>query len=518
MIMVEKRVFSLLWESKERDVYHMTDEVIDELNISEVFEVYSKGKASLDLFKEVPRQIEDIYFRQGVLEELTENRKLLDAIKYCASYCHNIYHRVSFAFEKEATLYNLLNRIDRVNEAMGMIEEMYKVLIDNKVRSKGLIGLKDEIEKGIEHPLYRSFKKDGAHIKELGIIKSLKVGINLDKSLRPVSAMLLSFHEKTFRYTRSKRGSDFADFSGKDRPAEPSCSFEKMLYPAAQQLINFCDQFMEGLVAMQAVLYDELPFYELGIKIFDTLKGKGFYVCQPLMFVQGKTMIDSAYNINLAFQMIREKQSLEHMVYNTYSVEQEGNIHILTGANRGGKTTFTQAIGQIFWFAQMGYFIPAKKAAVKVVDGIFVHFPSQEDQTKDCGRFGYDCKRFAEIFKQLTSNSLLLMNESFSGTSHIESLTISFEIVKALQEKGVITLFNTHLHELGRLIKSLNREDIRITRCVSLVTGSEAMHQSFKVLVGEPLDQSYAQDIAIRYGLTFEQLVRDDRLRKVVSN
>ncbi|PKM95222.1 MAG: hypothetical protein CVU84_05950 [Firmicutes bacterium HGW-Firmicutes-1] len=531
---MENQIFSLLWLSKERRSYHLDEKTIEDLNISEMIQLdSSKGQALFHYLKEVPINIEDINYRQGILEEFADNRPLLAAIKSFVNKCHNIYRRVCFTKDKEPTLYNLLYLIDSVSQVMDLIEDIHATLMNMKVKSMGLIHYKEELEKGVYHHLYKSFKSDVRNMKALtSDIASLKIGINLDDNLRPEAAMLLSFHEKSLKLTRTIRRANYRfnydPNAITSMPKElilphtasknnPLSNIEKLLEPAVYQLITFCDQFIEGLLAMHAGLNEEFEFYDLGIEMYDVLKQNGYYLCQPLMFEQGKTIIDSAYNINLAYKMIGDKNStVSDMIYNSFTANQDGNIYILTGANRGGKTTFTQAIGQIFWLAQLGLFVPAKKAALRILDGIFMHFPSHEESTCHHGRFGNDCKCFSEIYKKLTPNSLLLMNESFSATSHLESLTVAFEAVKALKEVGVTTIFNTHLHELGRMIIDLNYVGENKTKCVSLVTGTEEVHQSFAVYEGEPLGQSYAQDIAISYGLTFEQLIRDDRLRKVV--
>lgn len=525
------QAFSLLWSSKERRAYDLNDKTMDDLNLSEIIKLNTiKGQNLYRYLKEVPLNIEDINYRQGILEEFTDNRELLSAITIFVNKCHNMHKKVSFTSKKEATLFNLLYLTDSVSQVMDLTEGIYKRLVDIKVKSTGLIHFKQELEKVVCHPLYISFKLDISNIIAMtSDIVSLKVGINLNENLRPEAAMLLSFHDKHFKLTRALKKSSYRFHYNPNEivsmpkelilphvasKANPLVNIEKLLQPTVHQLITFCDQFIEGLLAMNEGISEELEFYDLGIEMYDILKEHGYYLCQPLMFEQGKTIIDSVYNINLAYKMIRDCES--NMVYNSFSAEQDGNIYILTGANRGGKTTFTQAIGQIFWLAQLGFFVPAKKAAIRIIDGIYVHFPSQEEQIGCHGRFGNDCKCFSEIYKQLKPNSLLLMNESFSATSHLESLTVAFEAVKALKELGVTTIFNTHLHELGRMIRDLNYDGDKRTRCVSLITGTEEVHQSFLVYEGEPLGQSYAQDIAISYGLTFEQLIRDDRLRKAV--
>lgn len=531
------QAFSLLWLSEDRDSFILDDSVLENLNIDKIIKYSCKNfKGVSKYLNEVPTNIDDIQYRQGILEELADNRPLLDAIKVCSEKCHSISKRVNFSIIKEATVYNLMYLVDNVNQALETVERLYTDLNRIKIKSKGLIRYKEIIEEGLNHPLYKSFSKDVRRIKPYVMhLSGLKMGVNLDEYLRPSTGILLSFHEKPFKLKSSKKpsykfqfnpdkearlyGSTIAEETNESSGfgTNPLGNLMELLKPTLQQLIAFCEYFIDGILEIHSDLFEELEFYRFGIDIYDSLRYGGFYACQPLMFDQGKSIIDSLYNANLAYKMLSdESYTADDMVYNKFNSDQDGNIYILTGANRGGKTTFTQAIGQVFLFAQLGFFVPAKKAALKIVDGIYLHFPNHEEPDNNCGRFGSECSFFAEIYKQLSPNSLLLMNESFSGTSHLESLTIAFEVVKALQDHGITTIYNTHLHELGSMIEELNDNKDKKTKCISLVTGSDKDQKFFSVFEGEPLGQSYAQDIAIRFGLTFEQLIRDDRLRKVV--
>ncbi len=85
---------------------------------------------------------------------------------------------------------------------------------------------------------------------------------------------------------------------------------------------------------------------------------------------------------------------------------------VLTGPNRGGKTTYTRAAGLAQVFFQAGLYVPAASARVSPVDAIHTHFPSREQARLDA-----EAGRLAAIFRQATPRSLILLNEALSGTS-----------------------------------------------------------------------------------------------------
>ena len=124
----------------------------------------------------------------------------------------------------------------------------------------------------------------------------------------------------------------------------------------------------------------------------------------------------------------------------------------------------------------------------------------------DMGRLGEECVRFKELYSQSTAKSLILLNESFSTTSFEEGYYIANDSVKALQTKGVRTIFNTHMHKLGEDTENLNQEN-RAVGVASLIMRTEDGRRSFKVALAKPEGSSYAKDIAEKYGVTYDMLI-----------
>ena len=125
------------------------------------------------------------------------------------------------------------------------------------------------------------------------------------------------------------------------------------------------------------------------------------------------------YNFKL-LSAFAETSGPDGIIPNDLEFNSKQLAYILTGANRGGKTTITQAIGLLFVLAQAGLFVPGESFEFNPVDGIYTHFPADEDKTMDLGRLGEECKRFKELYSSATKTSLLLLNETYSTTSFEE--------------------------------------------------------------------------------------------------
>ena len=159
---------------------------------------------------------------------------------------------------------------------------------------------------------------------------------------------------------------------------------------------------------------------------------------------------------------------------------------------------------------QLGMFVPANSAKISPVDAIYTHFPTGADDTIDKGRLGEECARLGEIFDCVTKYSLVLLDESLSSTGSYEGSYIAAEVLSGLSMVGCRTLFATHLHELAAEIDRINA-DVTARggeKIDTLVAGIEEGKRSFKIYRAKPDGKSYARDIAERYGLTFDNILK----------
>ena len=128
---------------------------------------------------------------------------------------------------------------------------------------------------------------------------------------------------------------------------------------------------------------------------------------------------------------------------------------ILTGPNASGKSCFIRQIGLIQILSQIGSFVPANKADIKVVDRIFTRIGAVDDQASGQSTFMVEMSETASILNQATSHSLVLLDEIGRGTSTFDGLSIAWSVSEYLANKiKCNTIFATHYHELNNLKNS----------------------------------------------------------------
>jgi DNA mismatch repair protein MutS len=144
---------------------------------------------------------------------------------------------------------------------------------------------------------------------------------------------------------------------------------------------------------------------------------------------------------------------------NDLALDAEARIVILTGPNMAGKSVYLRQTAHIVILAQTGAFVPAREARIGVVDRLFTRVGAQDNLERGQSTFLVEMVETASILNNVTSRSLVLLDEVGRGTSTFDGLAIAWAVVEALHDgaPGAKVLFATHFHELTQLAGRLPR-------------------------------------------------------------
>ena len=138
----------------------------------------------------------------------------------------------------------------------------------------------------------------------------------------------------------------------------------------------------------------------------------------------------------------------------------KSQIHLITGPNMAGKSTFLRQVGLLVLMAQVGCYVPAKKAAIGIVDRLFTRVGASDNLAGGESTFLVEMIEAANILNNATPQSLILLDEIGRGTSTFDGLSLAWSITEYLHNYGNVaarTLFATHYHELTELEHTLER-------------------------------------------------------------
>ena len=503
---------------------------------------------------------DDIYRNPAFCERMLE---ILDKIEFLKDF--GSFRRDN---EESSGTWDLVHRLEEIRDYISYVEALQECLGDADLKSKGLNELKAHIAEIYDDNGFKELKEDIASLKATtSSLKSVTVGINLNERFEAKEIGLISINSKEFTRSTlldhfgnliSRKDNIKADVSwdgstrfqpfstsdqsaadkfmglartkamminpvltmalvpdgdmGKDVTSHMDRITDHMLSQTVRKLKEVLGKYVGLSIMNITALIPEFIYYVRWAQYIKRHVGEGLSFCKASVLDKNREdglrmRARGFYNLKLADFVHDGKNSI---VANDLDFGSDGSLYILTGANRGGKTTITQATGLMFALAQGGVFVPASEFSFVPADCIFTHYPADEDKTLDYGRLGEECKRFREIFSRCTSDSLLLLNETFSTTSFEEGFFIARDAVKAILKKGTRCIYNTHMHKLASDIGEINAEGAKegsSSKAASLVVLSDGGERSFKVKVAPPQGMSYARDIAQKYGVTYDMLM-----------
>ncbi len=189
-------------------------------------------------------------------------------------------------------------------------------------------------------------------------------------------------------------------------------------------------------------------------------------------------------------------------IVNSASLSRTEHLLIITGPNMAGKSTYMRQIALIQLMAQIGSFVPAASATLGIVDRIFTRVGASDDLSSGKSTFMVEMAETANILRNATPDSLVILDEIGRGTSTYDGLSIAWAVVEYLasrQLSGAKTLFATHYHELTELEGKI---DGVVNYCISVAERGEDIIFLRKIIRGGA-DKSYGIQVARLAGVPY---------------
>ena len=188
-------------------------------------------------------------------------------------------------------------------------------------------------------------------------------------------------------------------------------------------------------------------------------------------------------------------------------------IAVITGPNMAGKSTYMRQTALIVLMAQIGCFVPAKSANIGLVDRIFTRVGASDDLASGQSTFMVEMNEVANILRNATSNSLLILDEIGRGTSTFDGLSIAWAVIEHISNKKILgakTLFATHYHELTELEGKMSNVN---NYCIAVKEKGDDIVFLRKIIKGGA-DKSYGIQVAKLAGVP-DMVI--DRAKEIVN-
>ena len=232
-------------------------------------------------------------------------------------------------------------------------------------------------------------------------------------------------------------------------------------------------------------------------------------------YVRPELSRDQALMVSKGRHPVLEALGAEHraerFVPNDLYMDDDRAIHLITGPNMGGKSTFLRQNALIVIMTQMGSFVPARVARIPIVDRVFTRIGASDNLARGRSTFMVEMMEAAIILNSATSKSLVILDEIGRGTATFDGLSIAWAVVEHIQAQiHAKTLFATHYHEL--------------TELADLLTGVRNFHVTVKEAEGRIVflrqveegaaDRSYGIEVARLAGMPHSVTTRAREILK----
>jgi len=263
-------------------------------------------------------------------------------------------------------------------------------------------------------------------------------------------------------------------------------------------LAGYCGRHRDHLDATVGRFDREVQFYLAYLELIGRFKAAGLPFCYPQVSARATGIAaEETFDLALANKLVPEGGTV---VGNDFYLEGPERIFVVTGPNNGGKTTFARMFGQLHFLAALGLPVPGRSARLLLPDRIYTHFEREEDIETLRGKFEDELVRVHEILELATSQSVLVMNESFNSTTLNDALFVGTEVLRRVLDLGLLGVYVTFVDEIA----SLSQATVSM---VSQVVPENPAQRTFKLVRKRADGLAYAAAIAGKYGLTYQRLI-----------
>lgn len=549
---------SLLWaEGKPTATWPLPEQTIRDLELGEVAAALCPEGTYREIVTTILYQLclepDTIRCRQAVVSDLEAQPQLAEALRELLPLLDEL---ALFSHRQLGDRTRLHEVMARAGELELLVEAVHKLrqvfaTIEAPLQSTALVDLQNRVESIASSSDFRQLVHNlPPLLSQLRTSASITIGVNLDHLLRPEEALLLAVND--YRFSESTLLDQLLGKGmGKDKGIAPlhtpplmsrssrmitgglpthgppkrvdpllvplfkdlSDILEKVTQPIAHELKKYVQLNSQFLVDLRP----DFVYYVHALALIEKVKRAGMSWCWPEIAPMADRVcrVQNAYNVLLAINGLSQNTNRplqQRIVTNNIELGEEGRIAILTGPNRGGKTTYMQSVGLVQVLAQLGLPVPGTSAEISPVDAIYTHYPLEERLDLGTGRFGDEAQRIRAIFERVTGDSLVLFNESLATTNMGESVFLAQNIVRSLREIGARVIFTTHLHDLAAAVERINTDTAGDSIVISLVASPQVgdledeSGYSYRIQARPPLGRSYAENIAARHGISRDQL------------
>ena len=454
------RIYSLLWLLDKNKTamgsrylkYNIENPLVDQKEIERRYNIVTELQTQFILREELRTELDNVY----------DLERLAGRISYGSLNARDLL-QLKTSLRSLPAIHDLLREI-HYDKTIDTMDEVF-TLLDSSINEDAPISLKEGslIKDGynVELDELKAIRRGSKDFvltieqseKEKTGIKNLKVGFNkVFGYYIEVSKGSIPLIKDEFGYERKQTLANCERFITPELKEKENIilsSEEKIINLEYQLFMNIREVVKRYIPTIQAI---SKVIAEVDMLIsFAVVSEENNYVCPTLTEDRVIKITDSRHPV-------LEKVVKGSYVNNDIDMDKDTDILLITGPNMAGKSTYMRQLAITVIMAQIGCFVPAKKAIMPIFDKIFTRIGASDDLVGGESTFMVEMKEANHAISEATERSLILFDELGRGTATYDGIALAQAILEYIHDKiKAKTLFSTHYHELTSLSKDLKK-------------------------------------------------------------
>jgi hypothetical protein len=473
----------------DRELGPESDGLVEDLDLSTLFEAMARGdKFLLAAGKAAVLsplvEPSEIVYRQDALTDCLAHPEFAKQLYSLATEAVDSHKKImswGLTPSPESLHYISLNALELL---LGYLVRLRRVTAEqgSEMTSSAFVRLSSLVLSEFDDAYLKLLKE---HLDELRLESSLWMSAQLGRANKGTGYVLQRAPARGRRERLSRRGQTGYSFKVRDDDDKGLRALDELKARGIIVVANTIARSVENVVTFFNSLRSELAFYIGCLNLRSVLASKGEPICTPVPMPADSPWFRAAGLYDPCLSLRKDGRT----VGNDLSADSKALV-VVTGANRGGKTTFLRSVGLAHLMMQCGMFVAATSFSAGVRQRVFTHFRRDEDRSMAGGKLAEELARMSVAISHISPGCLLLCNEPFASTNEREGSHIARQVFLPLAGAGVKVVVVTHLVNWA---ESLYEE--RLGYVLFLRAPRQTQAQQFKLREGAPEPTAYAEDV-----------------------
>ncbi|MBQ8799501.1 MAG: hypothetical protein IJZ55_08050 [Lachnospiraceae bacterium] len=502
--------------TEQQEIIGMPDFFLD-LNLNQIVKELQNNADEYDIrkmFFRLPKDFETVCYRQEIYREIRGKHleKQFDLFSRKMRETRQYLERHKGAEQKQQYQMYWFNAVSEFTDGVDLLRE---TLVEAKPESKGLAGLLTFVEELCGTSVWEECRKEKEKIK--GMLSGLQFELSMDGTNLKVRAR--QREEYYFDHLKKLFPQKFSERTNADGIpydyliASPFVNNEQLGYLETEilrmyrksrpEFFKALEQFYKKFDKMIEVevyrIEEELQYYLTFSMFQKDMEAHGCVFSEPKVQKDGSAFVaHELYDLALAR---KNRWADLEVVSNSVQYREGERFFIVTGPNQGGKTTFARSLGQLVYFAMMGFTVPAESAVLPFFDNLLTHFSVEESLESGRGKLKEELVRLKPMMQEIEGNSFVVLNELFTTAATYDAFVMGQKVIRHFADQGCLGVYVTHIAELTKAGND-------VVSLVALADEQDHKKRTFRVVRKEAEGIGYAGDIVDKHRLGYDELCK----------